>query len=314
MSHEPKHITVIGAGAMGSLFGGLLAEGGLDVTLVDVWQDHVDAINRDGLKLVGHGGDRAVHVKATTDATSIEAADVVLVQTKALATRDGVGAATALFRDGAVAISFQNGLGNEDVIAEVIGKDKVMGGVTSQGANIEGPGVVRNHGDLPSYIGELDGGVSPRGAAIAAAFTAAGLKTEASDDIMRDIWRKLMANIGVSSFSALCNCPVGRVFDAPETKALVFAAVDEAVAVGKAAGVDIDADHARAVLMEITGEGGTGTNWSSLAVDIKNGRRSEIDTINGAIVRLGRQFAIPTPINQTLVGLVKGLEESALRS
>ncbi len=157
MTAQPQTVAVLGAGAMGSLFGGLLAEGGLAVTLVDVWQDHVDRINRDGLAIVGYGGDRTVPVSATTDATTVVAADVVLVQTKALHTREAVGAAAALFRDGAVAISFQNGLGNEDVIAEVIGRDKVLGGVTAQGANIEGPGVVRNHGDLPSQIGELDG-------------------------------------------------------------------------------------------------------------------------------------------------------------
>ena len=309
MSPRPKHVTVIGAGAMGSLFGGLLAEGDLEVTLVDVWQDHVDRINRDGLKIVGYGGDRSVEVKATIDAASIAKADVALVQTKALHTRDAVTAARTLFDNGAVAVSFQNGLGNEDVIAEVIGRDKVLGGVTAQGANIEGPGVVRNHGDLASYIGELDGGVSPRAEAIAAAFSGAGLKTAASDNVMREIWRKLMANIGVSSFSALCHCPVGRVFDAPETKTLIFAAVDEAAAVGNAAGIDLDVAQTRGVLNEITGAGGTGTNWSSLAVDIKNGRRTEIDFINGAVVRLGRELGVPTPINETLVGLVKGLEQ-----
>ena len=151
---KPK-VAVLGAGAMGSLFGSQLAEGGLDVTLIDIWREHVDAINGGGLRVVGHRGEHRVKVTATTDPASGGAADVVLVQCKAASTTAAVRNAldAGLFHDDSVAISFQNGLGNEEMIAEVIGAERVLGGVTAQGASIEGPGCIRSYrsyADLPS--------------------------------------------------------------------------------------------------------------------------------------------------------------------
>ena len=155
---NPK-VAVLGAGAMGSLFGSQLAEGGLDVTLIDVWRDHVDAINDGGLRIVGHRGERRVNVAATTDPAACGAADAVLVQCKAASTTTAVRNAldAGLFGDDTVAISFQNGLGNEEMIACVLGTERVLGGVTAQGASIEGPGRIRSYADLPSQIGGVGG-------------------------------------------------------------------------------------------------------------------------------------------------------------
>ena len=157
MDWKPK-IAVVGAGAMGCLFGGLLAEGGLDVTLVDVLQEHVDRINRDGLRIVGYGGDRSIPVRATTEPSGLPAVDVLFVQCKAPYTKEAVRRVLHLLRDDSVAISFQNGLGNEENIGEVVGMERVLGGVTAQGAAVEGPGAVRNFGNLPTHIGEMGGG------------------------------------------------------------------------------------------------------------------------------------------------------------
>ena len=140
---ENPTLAVVGAGAMGSLFGGLLAEGGLDVTLVDVWQEHVDNINRDGLKIVGYGGDRFVPVKATTRPEALAPVDTVFVQCKAGYTRDSIASAANLIGDHTAVISFQNGLGNAELLAELIGEEKVLGGLTAQGASMDGPGIVR---------------------------------------------------------------------------------------------------------------------------------------------------------------------------
>ena len=155
--YENPTLAVVGAGAMGSLFGGLLAEGGLDVTLVDVWQEHVDKINRDGLKIVGYGGDRFVPVKATTQPDALAPVDTVFVQCKAGYTRDAIAGAANLIADHTAVISFQNGLDNEELLAELIGEEKVLGGLTAQGASMDGPGIVRNYADLPSHIGEMRG-------------------------------------------------------------------------------------------------------------------------------------------------------------
>ena len=311
MDWKPK-IAVVGAGAMGCLFGGLLAEGGLDVTLVDVLQEHVDRINRDGLRIVGYGGDRSIPVRATTEPSGLPAVDVLFVQCKAPYTKEAVRRVLHLLRDDSVAISFQNGLGNEENIGEVVGMERVLGGVTAQGAAVEGPGAVRNFGNLPTHIGEMGGGLSERSERIAAALDRAGLQTTAVPDIRQAIWKKLLANIAISPTSAITNMTIKQVFAVPELRETAFEALDEAVEVARAEGVELNAAETREVIDQIAGPTGTGDNKSSLCVDIINRRPCEIDVISGAVVQLGRKHDIPTPVNKTLVAAVKALESHYL--
>ena len=308
---KPK-VAVLGAGAMGSLFGSQLAEGGLDVTLIDIWREHVDAINGGGLRVVGHRGEHRVKVTATTDPASCGAADVVLVQCKAASTTAAVRNAldAGLFHDDSVAISFQNGLGNEEMIAEVIGAERVLGGVTAQGASIEGPGCIRSYADLPSQIGQMEGGVSER--ATARVFSEHGLETTPSRHIRHDIWKKLMVNVGVSAMSGITNLTIGAAIAIPWLRRMCYGAVAEAVPVAQADGVPMSHEESREVLDLVTGPGGTGGNKSSLCVDILNRRPTEIDVINGAMVARGERYGIETPINATLVALVKGIESHYL--
>ena len=311
--HNPEvgHIIVLGAGAMGSLFGGTLAQGGLAVTLVDIRTDHIDAINVQGLRIRGYGGERTVRVPATTCAGELPRADIVLVQTKAPDTAVAVESVRRVFGPQTVAISFQNGLGNEEVIGGIIGSERVLAGLTAQGATQVGPGVVHNYGDLPTYVGELGGGSSARAERIAERFTAAGLTTHASDDIRRDMWKKLLGNVGLSPTSAITNLTQAEIMSVPELREVVLAAVDEAAAVGAAEGVELDAEEVRSVLLKLVepSGGGTGHAKSSACGDILNRRRTEVDWINGSIVRLGEKHGIPTPVNRTLIGAVKGLEK-----
>ena len=310
---KPK-VAVLGAGAMGSLFGSQLAEGGLDITLIDIWREHVDAINGGGLRVVGHRGEHRVKVTATTDPASCGAADVVLVQCKAASTTAAVRNAldAGLFHDDSVAISFQNGLGNEEMIAEVIGAERVLGGVTAQGASIEGPGCIRSYADLPSQIGQMEGGVSERATAIARVFSEHGLETTPSRHIRHDIWKKLMVNVGVSAMSGITNRTIGAAIAIPWLRRMCYGAVAEAVPVAQADGVPMSHEESREVLDLVTGPGGTGGNKSSLCVDILNRRPTEIDVINGAVVARGERYGIETPINATLVALVKGIESHYL--
>ena len=310
---RPK-VAVLGAGAMGSLFGSQLAEGGLDVTLIDIWREHVDAINDGGLRIVGHRGEHRVHVAATTDPAARGAADVVLVQCKAASTTAAVRNAldAGLFRDDTVAISFQNGLGNEEMIAAVLGTERVLGGVTAQGASIEAPGCIRSYADLPSQIGEMEGGASERATAIARAFSEHGLETTASAHIRHDIWKKLMVNVGISAMSGVTNLTIGEAVAIPELRRMGYGAVAEAVPVAQADGVELTHEESREVLDLVIGPGGTGGNRSSLCVDLLKQRPTEIDVINGAVVTRGERYGIETPINTTLVALVKGMESHYL--
>jgi 2-dehydropantoate 2-reductase len=315
MAFDNPRVVVIGAGAMGGLFGGLLAEGGLDVTLVDTWDEHIAAIASHGLRIVGVGGNRAIPIQATTDAGAVKAADVVLFQCKTFANDAAASAARHLFTGPTVAISFQNGLGNEEALAGVLGAENVMGGLTAQAGLVEAPGVVRNFGDLPTIVGEMAGGLSARATAIAGAFTRAGLATTASADIKRDKWKKLLGNVALGAISAVTDLRSFEIMRVPELREIVFRLVDEAAAVAKTEGIALDIAEAREVLLRLvdTSAGGTGTSKSSMREDIARRRRTEIDTIHGSVQRLARRHGLPTPTIDTMIALVKGLESAYLQ-
>lgn len=314
MPFEKPSVVVVGAGAMGGLFGGLLAEGGLGVTLVDAWPEHVAAIKANGLRIVGVGGDRAIPIEATTDAGEIKGADVVLFQCKAFANEAAARSAKHLFGGSTVAITFQNGLGNEQTLGGILGEKNVIGGLTAQAGLAEGPGVVRNFGDLPTYIGEMAGGLSDRTVAIAKAFTAHGLPTNASAEIKREKWKKLLGNVALGAISAVTDLRSFEIMRVPELQEIVFRAVDEAATVAKAEGVALDVAEAREVLMKLvdTSGGGTGASKSSMREDIIRRRRTEIDTIHGAVTRLARQHKVATPTIDAMVAMVKGLQSQYL--
>lgn len=314
MSFSKPTVVVIGAGAMGGLFGGLLAEGGLGVTLVDTWAEHIAAIKSRGIRIVGVGGDRDIPIEATTDTGEVNRADVVLFQCKAFANDAAARAAKHLFTGDTVAISFQNGLGNEAKLESILGKGKVVAGLTAQAGLVEAPGVVRNFGDLPTHIGEPGGGLSERVTAIAKAFTAHGLPVMPSAEIKREKWKKLLGNVALGAISALTDQRSFEIMQVPELRDTVFRLVDEAAAVAKAEGVALDVAEARSVMLRLadTTGGGTGTSKSSMREDIIRKRPTEIDTIHGAVAALARTHGIPTPTIDTMVALVKGVESMYL--
>ena len=305
---EKPSVVVVGAGGMGALFGAILQEGGLAVTLVDTNAEHVAAMKKNGLKITGFGGDRAIDVDARESGSDIDRADIILFQCKSHGTRDAASGVRHLVDKGAVCVSFQNGLGNEEVISEVVGAENVLGGLTAMAAVLEGPGLVRDFSRVPSSIGEMRGGASARAEAIAKAFTAAGLETHVSEDVRRDIWKKLLGNIAMSAASGATDMTSVEVLSVPELKATAFRALDEAFAVATAQGINLDHDAAVAGLEMITAPGGTGDNKSSLCVDLLNGRPTEVDFIYGSVIELGRKSGVPTPTLETLASIVKGLE------
>lgn len=310
---RPKTV-IVGAGSMGSLFGGLLAAGGLPVTLVDVWPEHVQAIRRDGLRMVGYGGDQRILIEATADPSSISSADLVIFQCKAYANEQAAASVRHLMAPNTVVVSFQNGLGNEERLGAVLGMEHMIGGLTAQGAQMEAPGVVRNFGDLPSYIGELGGGLSERCIAIAQALTRHGLPTSVSASIKKEKWQKLLGNAALGAFSAATNMTSADMVAVPTLRAMILRALEETASVAAASGVVLDEPGKRAIFDKLTslGQGGTGNSRSSMAVDIERRRRTEIDTIHGAVVDRGRELGVPTPTLETMVAVVKALESKYL--
>jgi 2-dehydropantoate 2-reductase len=315
MSFDKPRIAVVGAGAMGGLFGGLLAEGGLDVTLIDPNATHIDAIRREGLRILGVGGDRRIRLGATTDASGVRQADIVLLQCKSFVNEAAARSVVHLMSGDTVAISFQNGLGNEERLGAILGHERMIGGLTAQGGDVEAPGTVRNFGSLPTYIGELAGGASARTKAIAASFSRHGLPTTASADIKRDKWKKLLGNVALGAISAVTDMRSVEIMRVPELQTIVFRGVDEAAAVAAAEGVALDTAEARDVLMRLVDvtSGGTGNAKSSMRVDIANRRPTEIDTIHGAVATLARKHGIATPTIDAMIALVKGLQSQYIK-
>ena len=184
-------VLIVGAGGMGALFGSILQAGGLKVVLQDTNLEHVEAIQRDGLKIKGYGGDRKVLITAISDPGRIQSADLLLFQCKGNASKEAAQRVKHLTNQGAVCISFQNGLGNEEVIAAQVGPKNVLGGLTTMAGFMTGPGQIHDFSRVPSYIGEMEGGISERSKLIAEKLSKAGLDTHAAHNIQLEIWKKL---------------------------------------------------------------------------------------------------------------------------
>ena len=308
MTFNIHHVAVVGAGGMGALFGAILSEGGLEVTLVDTDRVHIDAIRKNGLRISGFGGDRIQMLATAYDASQIEQADIVLVQCKGTATREAALAMTHLADAGAVFISFQNGLGNEDILAELLGPKNVFGGLTSMAGARTGPGRIQDFDRVPSYIGEWHDGLSPRAEAIAAAFSAAGLETSASADIRTEIWKKLVGNMAMSAVSALTNLTSTEILRLEHLRQVCFTALDEALLIAHSQKIHLDRDMVLKGLELMTGAGGTGDNKSSLCLDILAHRPSELEFIYGEPLRLADSAGLAVPTLRSFYGLVEGIE------
>ncbi len=308
MTSEIRNVAVVGAGGMGALFGAILAEGGLEVTLVDTDRDHIESIRKDGLRITGLGGDRCQMIAAEHDVAKVETADIVLVQCKGTATREAALAMTHLADSGAVFISFQNGLGNEDILAEILGEENVFGGLTAMAGARTARGQIHDFDRVPSYIGEWRGGMSARAEAIATAFTAAGLETHASADIRAEIWKKLLGNMTMSAVSGVTNLTSAEILQIESLRRVCFAALDEAISIAHSQNVNLDRDAVVRGLELMTTPGGTGDNKSSLCLDVLARRPSEVEFIYGKPLQLADAAGLAVPTLRSLYGLVKGIE------
>jgi 2-dehydropantoate 2-reductase len=301
-------ICILGAGALGSSLGGVLTEAGLDVYLIDTWTEHVNAMNRQGLKLREDSSERAVKVRAATDCRGIGPADLILVLVKSYHTKEAIKNAGPIIGDQAVVLSFQNGLGNEDILAEVVGKERVIGGRTFAGGVLLGPGhVIAGRKGKQTYIGELDGRITERVNEIARQFNQAGLETIISTNIVGIMWDKLLVNVATGALCGITRLPYGGLYKMPELRECALEAVSEGMAVAKAGGVKLSTKDPREAWFKAS-EGLPEDFKPSLLQGLEKGLRTEIEFINGAVVRYGEKWKIPTPVNKTLVASIKGIE------
>jgi 2-dehydropantoate 2-reductase len=303
-------VGIIGAGALGSVIGGSLAEAGNDVLLVNRNRAHVDAINRDGLTIRADGKDRAVAIRAAIPAEVGDPADLVIVLVKSFHTAEAVREAIGLVGPNTTVLSLQNGLGHEDILIGLVGRDRVIAGKTYVGGIMFGPGhVIAGVDGKETIIGELDGRISPRIERIAATFEAAGMKLVVSRNIMGAMWDKLLVNIATGALSGITRLAYGGLYAVPELEVAAMAAVAEAIAVAKASGIALETVHPRDAWVK-AGSGLPPEFKASMLQSLEKGSVTEVDFINGAVVRAGAKAGVPTPVNATLVACVKGIERA----
>jgi 2-dehydropantoate 2-reductase len=301
-------VCIVGCGAVGSLFAANLAQlDDVEVWAFDLARDHVDAINRDGLRLSG-AGDVVGRFRATSDASELPPCEFGIVATKAMHTDAAIAATAAAFADGCVA-TVQNGLGNEEAIAAHVAR--VIRGTTFPAGRIVAPGHVQWDVKGDTTLGPFESKPAPMGEVerLADACTRGGMPTKAVADARGPQWRKVIFNAASNPIGALTGLTHGRVCEDAALRALVSGLIDEGKAVAAALGIELDSDP-EALIDHAARPEVAYDHKASMLQDVEARRPTEIDYLNGGIVRFGRERGVPTPLNEAIQALVKGVERS----
>ena len=297
-------VTVMGSGGTGGYFGGLLARAGEDVTFV-ARGAHLEAMRKSGLTVRSRlVGDFSVKARATDDPAESGPADLVLFCVKAYDTESAAERLRAAVGPDTVILPVQNGIDSAERIGRIVGDAHVIGGLAGVSSVVAAPGVIEHRaGPDLIQLGELDGRASARTERIAEVLRQAGLKAQVRLDIRVGLWEKFVLICGLSGLTALTRLPLGAVLACPETRTLFRQAMEETQAVGQATGVPVPSDHAGKMMKFF--EGSDPAIRGSLYYDLAAGRRLEIETLNGTVVRLGQERGVPPPANFALYAALK---------
>ncbi|SFM42327.1 ketopantoate reductase family protein [Variovorax sp. OV329] len=303
-------ISIVGAGAMGSLFGGLLAESGNDVTLIDVNDAHIDAIRADGLRLATDGSDRHVKLRICRPEEATDVPDLLVVFTKTLHTRAALSGVRHLIGPDVHLLSLQNGLGNVETISEFVDAERVLIGVTTWPADLAGPGHVHSHGKGVVRLMAADGIARPIVEHVSEALSTAGLQCTSDATVWAAIWEKVAFNAALNSICAVSGCTVDQLGLTPDGRRLADEVVSEVLSVAQRLGIDVDPDKCRtSVAGAIAQHKG---HKPSMLQDVLAGRRTEIESINGAVVSAAGRLDMEVPTTETLLSLVRLVEARAV--
>jgi 2-dehydropantoate 2-reductase len=301
-------IAVIGAGAMGGIFGATLAEGGSDVSLIDVSEDVVDRIRASGIIVRRGGEERSIAVRATTDPQEVGEVDLVLFFVKCYHTESAAQMVRPLVGSRTLVATLQNGWGNGDVLARYFDRDRMIIGITYHSGTNAGPGIVlhTNTTDAPTLLGPYEGHDTGNAERLAEAVTAGGLRAEATPTIRSEIWKKLVLNSATLPTSALTRLTAGALGADERMTEVVNWLARETVAVGVAQGLEVDeSERIEAIHTTLIG---AGDGKASMLQDVERGRRTEIDVINGAVERAAETAGVDVPLNRAMLALVKAYE------
>ncbi len=303
-------IAVVGAGALGCVFGAALTRAGNETWLVSRSAERAAALCRDGLVVEDAAGTRVVPIRATAEPAEVGHVDLVVVLVKSFDTAAAMTAALPVVGPRTLVMSLQNGMGNEEVLASIVGAERLLAGRTYVGGVLLAPGRIRaDSAGKATVIGDLDRPAGPRPRAVAECFTDAGLSTRVVDDVRAMIWDKLLVNVATGAVTAITGLTYGQLYTEPALRETSLAAVREAIAVARAGGIDLTLTVPEQA-WTLAAEGLSPDFMTSMLQSVRAGRRTEIDVINGAVVRAGAEWGVPTPVNDTLVACVTGIERA----
>lgn len=302
-------VGIIGSGAMGSLYGGILAENGNEVHFIDVFEEHVNKINEKGLCIVEDGEERYIkNAQATTDAKTVGKVDLAIIFVKSTITDIAVDQNSAIFDENTIVLTLQNGLGNIEKINTVVDLDQIIAGTSANGASMIEPGKIKHAGNGGTTIGEIDGMITEKVKKLKSLLDVEQLgPCNISDNVMGLIWDKLLVNVGINPLTAITGMKNGQLLENEESLNILEDLVNEGIKVAEASGIKLgftDSEHCKDVCKA------TSDNMSSMLADVKNKRKTEIMNINGAIVREGKKLNISTPMNKIITDLILLMEKN----
>lgn len=304
---------IFGSGGVGGFFGGKLAQAGLDVTFIARGK-HLVAVKENGLRVESIMGDFVIQPAiATDDPRQVGVVDVILVAVKAWDMSAAAEAMKPMVSEETVIIPLENGVDAPDQLSSALGREHVLGGLCRISVFVSEPGIIRHVG-VPPYIafGELDNHKTKRVESLKVIFSnLEGISVEAPEDIHKALWEKFVFIAAVSGVGAVTRQPIGIFRVVPETRAMLVSALQEVVAVGRARGVALDENTADGILTTIIDNAPEGT-IASMQKDIMEGSRSELGAQNGAVVRMGKELGIPTPVNAFIYASLLPMELEAL--
>lgn len=300
-------IYMIGAGAMGGVYGGLLTRAGYDVTLIDPREDHIGKIRSEGITVEGVRGTHVIKLPAQSSHAGLPPGDLAIIFTDSNSTRDAAKAARTLLKPEGYALTLQNGIGNVEALVEELGRERVIAGVSMNSAANPAAGRSAYTNVGMTSIGELDGRDSARVRQVAEMLNKAEIPTEIIPDPLNWIWGKFVLNCGVNALTAITGLRSGEMYRTPEVSALQDRVIDEIMAVVERKNLKLPEKDPR---KKIKDHCRIRYNKPSMMQHIEQGRRTEIDALNGALVREAKALGIATPYNEAVVAVVKGLEKS----
>jgi 2-dehydropantoate 2-reductase len=298
-------IAVIGAGNMGCVYGANLARVGEDVTMIAVAEDDVAAMRNHGLQMEGLHGEFTAKVNATIDPSEAPKADWALIMVNAYNTREAAESAQVLLVDEGFALTLQNGLGNVEIMTEVLGAERVMAGLTFHSGDLKAPGQVTHTNKGPTYLGELDRSKSDRLMTVYECMLKADMEPVLEPDIMATIWGKFVHNCGLNAICAITDLRPGNIREVPAVDEFQTKIIEETLALVEAKGIEIPEKDPMTVVKEYSAQK---FHRVSMVQHLKRGRLTEIDALNGYVVRESEKLGIKAPYNNALTMLIKGLQ------